>query len=106
MRQLPSNYYPGRFHTGGVADQFKLPVAKISGTCSAVVGLIDGAPETQATWLEIGLAATQLNIACVGTGMFSKLKGGFTFVGERGRIRIDLVYSGLNGVGGNGTVDK
>lgn len=28
------------------------------------------------------------------------------FVGERGRIRIDLVYSGLKGVGGNGLVNS
>ena len=89
-----------------MADQFKLPVATCSGACSAVVVLIDGAPETEATWFEIGLAATQLNIACVCAGIFSKLKGEFIFVGERGRIRIDLVYSGLNGVGGNGTVNS
>ncbi|KAL2052377.1 hypothetical protein ABVK25_007249 [Lepraria finkii] len=75
IRQLPSKHYPGRFHTGVVADQFKLPVATCSGACSAVVVLIDGAPETEAAWFENGLAATQLNIACVGAGIFSKLKG-------------------------------
>ena len=73
-----------------------------------IADLVLGETEELATWWEIGLAAAQVNLACVSTGILSKLKGGYTFVGQMGRIRIELVYANVDvgAGGGDGAVDS
>lgn len=53
-----------------------------------------GADDDVSTWLAVGAAATQLNIACVHGFAFPLKLGGWTAVGRDGRIGVALRYSG------------
>ena len=46
------------------------------------------------TWLEIGSAATQLNMACVDTFTFPVKIGGWTTAGSLDGIMVTLRFSG------------
>lgn len=46
------------------------------------------------TWLEIGAAATQLNMACVNTFSLPVKIGGWTTAGSLHRITVILHFSG------------
>ena len=48
--------------------------------------------EDTSTWLAIGAAATQLNMACVNSFSFPIKIGGWTTVGRNDRIRVDLEF--------------
>ena len=102
IRQLNDNHIPGDFHTRGLMDQYRLPVTKAHGTCAVLVDMEDGRKDDGGTWLGISLAATQLNIVCVGTGTFPKNQGGYTNAGLHDGVRVVLMYmpplnSGLEG---------
>jgi len=106
IRQLPSNHRIGYFHTGGVTDQFQLPNRKTTRTCTVDVEIASGSVEVGGTWLGVGLAATQLNMACVGTYAFPQYQGGYTFAGSEERLKITRRYSRGSGVEFNETVAK
>lgn len=100
IRKLPSNHIIGTFHSIGADDQFRLPVTETSGSCRAEVkmGRLD---EDSGTWFAIGMAATQLNMACVNAFTFPVKIGGWTTAGRGKRINVTLAYSGTReGLGG------
>ena len=106
IRQLPNNHIIGYFHTGGVADQFQLPKRKTTRTCTVVVEIASGSAQVGGTWLGVGLATTQLNMACVGTYAFPQYQGGYTFAGSEEGLKITLRYSGSSGNELNETVAR
>lgn len=106
IHQLPSTYQAGSFHTGGVSDEFRLPVVRTRASCRVYVTLEERPTEEEATWIRIKMAATQLCIACLIPGRAMKTKGGYTFAGERERIRIDVQPSALSHVRSNRTVER
>jgi hypothetical protein len=61
------------------------------------------AEEVCGTWLSVGAAATQLNMACVGTYSLRQFYGGYTFAGSGDGVKITLSYSGGSGNEANGT---
>lgn len=64
--------------------------------------------DDEGSWLQVSMAAGQLNTACVGAGAFTQLQGGYTYTGRTDGIKVTLMYMARNGVGvvgaGNGTV--
>ena len=85
-------------------DRYQLPVTKAHGTCVVLVDMEDGRKDDGGTWLGVSLAATQLNIVCVGTGAFPIYQGGYTNTGLSDGVRVVLMYmppsnSGLEGNG-------
>ncbi|KAM0801923.1 hypothetical protein BDR22DRAFT_145536 [Usnea florida] len=95
IRELPSNHDIGNFRTGGPADQFRLPVTKEIGTCSVKVNIQPGLTGgVTSTWVAIGMAATQLNMACVNSFTFPIKIGGWTTTGARDGIVVTLRYAG------------
>lgn len=93
IRRLPSNHIIGNFHNGGDDNQFKLPVQKTSGSCTVEVKIQSGFSEDTCTWLGVGAAATQLNMACVNVFSFPVKIGGWTTAGNVERITIILHFS-------------
>ncbi|CAF9918649.1 MAG: hypothetical protein ALECFALPRED_000775 [Alectoria fallacina] len=94
VRKLPSNHIIGSFHKGGAADQFRLPVEKTSGSCTVEVRIQTGFDGDTSTWLEVGAAATQLNMACVNKFTFPVKIGGWTTAGRADRITVLLRFPG------------
>ena len=94
IRELPSNHIIGYFHTDGDDDQFRLPVERTSGSCTVEVRMQTGFRDDTSTWLEVGSAATQLNMACVNTFTFPVKIGGWTTAGRLERITVMLHFSG------------
>lgn len=92
--ELPSNHIIGIFHTTGPPDQFSLPLQKTSGSCSVEVRIQSGFSKETSTWLAIGAAASQLNMACVSSFGFPVRVGGWTEAGSGERITVLLHYSG------------
>ena len=87
MLALPSTPDIGHFHTIGRDDGFKLPVFERHRDCEI---LIEGPQNmvSKSSWLAIGLAATELNMACLDNE--ARTAGGTTFTGEADRIKITL----------------
>ena len=73
-------------------NQFQLPVEKSHGTCLVRVKMREGLEYDEGTWLGVSLAATQLNIVCVGTSLFTANQGGNTTAGLYDGILISLTY--------------
>lgn len=69
------------------------------GTCAVVVAMKAGVHESGGTWLAVSLAASLLNMACVGTGRVSRLQGGWTTSGAQEGVNVTLGYfpSGAEG---------
>lgn len=95
IRLLPSNHIIGNFHNAGADDQFRLPVQKTSGSCTVEVKIQSGFRDDTSTWLGVGAAATQLNMACVDTFSFPVKIGGWTTTGSVERITVILHYAGM-----------
>ena len=92
IRLLPDSLEPGVFHTDGLADEFKLPVNKISRTCEIGVRLVDAYKGgVTGTWREIRDAAAVVAETCYnGRGIEST--GGEILLGTR--ILISLFRAG------------
>lgn len=56
--------------------------------------------------MTVGLAATQLNMACVGTYSLRNFHGGFTFAGSGEGVKVTLRYSGASGAELNETFEE
>ena len=54
------------------------------------------------SWLEVGLAATQLSLACAGAGGSFGTTGGIVELGDHGTIDVSLEYSGSGSGSGPG----
>lgn len=64
LRQLPSTQDVGTFHTGGAFDQYRLPVTKVSGSCTVIVETANGGSSIDSTsWLGLHVAAMELSMA-------------------------------------------
>ena len=85
LRALPSSPDVGIFHTGGSSDGFQLPVFERYRKCEVLIEGSNG----RSSWLEIGLAAIELNMACLESGPASNT-GGTTYVSPYNRIKITL----------------
>ena len=107
IRQLRDNHIDGEFHRKGTMNQWQLPVVKSHRTCAVMVDMKDGIVNEMGTWLGVSLAATQLNMVCVGTSMFPEYQGGYTTAGMYDGVKVQLMYVPPDGpVGvGNGTGD-
>lgn len=92
--ELPSNHIIGIFHTAGTPNQFQLPLLKTSGSCTVTVKMQSGFSDDTSTWLGVGAAASQLNMACVSSFGFPVKIGGWTTAGRLERINILLHFSG------------
>ena len=53
-----------------------------------------GFSEDGGTWLAVGAAATQLNMACVNALALPLKVGGWTSVGREERVTVTLLFSG------------
>lgn len=106
IRQLNDNGRPGIFHSKGIHNEWQLPVVRSHHTCAVVVSMREGIKEVEGTWLSISLAATQLNIVCVGTSRFPTYQGGTTHAGLYDGVKVKLMYiePGKSSLGVNGTI--
>ena len=99
IRLLPDSLEPGAFHTVGLANQFKLPVNKISRTCKIYVRLVDGYTGVViGTWREIRDAAAVVAETCYnGRGIEST--GGEVLLGTKILISLfradSIIVSGV-----------
>ncbi|KAL9103966.1 MAG: hypothetical protein Q9163_001028 [Psora crenata] len=90
IRLLPDSPKPGPFHTGGLADEFKLPVNKIIRTCEIEVRLVDAyTGGVMSTWREIRDAAAVVAETCYNGRGIETIK---QYVLEK-RLRSELVDS-------------
>ena len=65
IRRLPDSLEPGAFHTIGLADEFKLPVNKISRTCKIDVRLMNAyTVRVMGTWRAVRDAAAVVAETC------------------------------------------
>ena len=95
---LPNTQKLGRFHTGGVADEFRLPVNAIARTCEVKVRLVElWEGRVIGTWTEIRATAAMVADECYhGHGM--EYTGGEILLGRN--ILISLVRADSNIVSG------
>ncbi|KAL8794669.1 MAG: hypothetical protein Q9195_002744 [Heterodermia aff. obscurata] len=101
LRALPSSPNIASFHTGGPGDGYQLPTFERYKDCEALIELRGGA--VRSSWLEIGLAALEVNAACLTTE--AGTAGAVTFTGVGDRIKITLRGTVRNGaVGGNSSM--
>ncbi len=64
-----------------------------------LVKIQSGFSEDTSTWNLVGIAATQLNMACVNSFTFPVKVGGWTTAGSAETVIIKLYYSGpMNGI--------
>ena len=101
---LPDSQKLGLFHTGGLADEFRLPVHATARTCEIKVQLVESYEGRElGTWTEVRATAAMVADECYyGHGM--EHTGGETLL--RRNILISLVRTGsviLSGVG-NATI--
>ncbi len=59
-----------------------------------LVEIQSGFDEDTSTWNQVGIAATQLNMACVNSFTFPVKVGGWTSAGSAERVIIKLYFSG------------
>ena len=89
LRLLPDSPKVGSFHTGGIADDFRLPLYETVNTCEIEVRLVDAYKGgVVGTWREIKNAAGGVAETCY-NGHGLEFTGGDVLVG--GRILISLV---------------
>lgn len=85
LRQLPSSPESIQFCTGPDRKCF-LPVTKIHEKCRIIIQLDSVASTERSSWIEIGLAALELDIGCESGGR----TGGSTRVGQNNNILIAI----------------
>lgn len=98
--RLPYSPGKGTFHNDGDIDAFSLPVYKSWGSCNITIILGgNGSRTEESSWLEIGMAATEVNEVCrIGEG-----SGGKIMVGVKNGIWIKL---SRYGIGRGGAVER
>ncbi|KAL8715876.1 MAG: hypothetical protein Q9220_000543 [cf. Caloplaca sp. 1 TL-2023] len=79
LRALPSRPQIANIHTGGVDDGFQLPTFERYKNCEVLIEGATANTNVESSWLEIGLAATQLNDACLVVNVGRV--GGLTYTG-------------------------
>lgn len=87
IRRLPNDFDKGTFHTDGQKDTFRLPIYESWGSC--IVAVVLGGRETvtdKSSWLEISLAAIELNEVC----RVGEITGGKIMAGATNKIWIKL----------------
>lgn len=103
---LPHSHAIGTFHSTGPDDLFKTPYATSYGQCGITIHFDNPTDKDEASWLGIGIAATQLNAACArhGEGRGLAHNGGWITAGENSRLKVTLHKKKLNTIKSNGTV--
>lgn len=97
LRALPSFQDTGEFHAGGPADMFRLPVTQIYGSCTVVVELAGGHRSEMGSWMEVGLAANQLNMECVDSDANPATMGGGTICGRTNGVVVKIRETLMSG---------
>lgn len=87
----------GTFHAGDSADGFQLPVTQAYGSCTVIVELTGGHQTETGSWMEVGLAASELNMACVDTDDNPSRMGGWTTTGRANGVVITVRETMMNG---------
>ena len=88
LRALPSDGEEAIFHSGGADDGYKLPLFERYKDCEVLVETIRPNVAPVSSWVEIGLAATELNMACFTS--LGTAPGATTFCGGRDMVKITL----------------
>ena len=88
MRALPIVPDITTFHTGGHDDGYKLPTFERFKDCEVLIEGLGPMGVSRSSWLEVGLAATELNMACLDNAQTSP--GGVTYTGAANGIKITL----------------
>lgn len=94
MRALPNLPDIGNFHIGPGRDaNYQLPVFERYKDCEVLIELATPTTVSRTSWLAVGLAATQLNIACVNDKEASL--GGKTAIGDARSNDIKITIRGF-----------
>lgn len=80
----------GIFHVGGNPDTFRLPVEQTYGSCTVSVELAGGHQRETGSWMEVGLAANQVNMACVDPAEGAAKMGGWTTSGRANGVVVTI----------------
>lgn len=97
LRALPSFQDMGTFHPLGPADLFQLPVTRVYGSCTVNVELAGGHQTETGSWVEVGLAADQLNMACVDREDNAVRMGGRTTSGRANGVVVTVRETLMSG---------
>ena len=88
MRALPTVPDITTFHTGGDDDGYKLPTFERFKNCEILIEGLGPSGISRSSWIEVGLAATELSLACLDNEHSSP--GGVTYTGAANGIKITL----------------
>lgn len=95
--KLPKTDTTGAFHSGGPADDFKLPFVATKGTCSVRIAIVDDWNwQETADWHEVATEAAALWYGCKAAVVESWFVGASTTAGKRGKIGVTFQYSSGN----------
>lgn len=93
LRAFPSDAKEAVFHIGGPDDGYRLPVVQRYADCEVLVETAELAADNPvSSWVEIGLAAMELNTVCF-TAYGGKI-GGTTYCGGGNGVKISLRGAG------------
>lgn len=87
----------GTFHARDPADMFQLPVTQKYGSCTVNVELAGGHQTETGSWVEVGLAADQLNMACVDRDDHPVRMGGSTTSGRANGLVVSVRETLMSG---------
>ena len=85
---LPESLTPGIFHTGGLEDSYRLPKTIQYESCRVIVSLDNG--QELSSWHRISYSAAMVVFSCARTYALLPRTGGYTYVGDNGRIKISV----------------
>ncbi|KAL8836807.1 MAG: hypothetical protein Q9170_002768 [Blastenia crenularia] len=89
LRALESDAESAVFHNGPPGDGYQLPTFERYKDCEVLIETVNPGDDPVSSWAEIGLAAMELNMACLGGGS-SLYYGGATFCGGGDMVKITL----------------
>lgn len=89
LRALDTDSEEGVFHNGGPGDGYQLPLFERYKDCEVLIETVAPGDDPVSSWAEIGLAATELNMACLSAAS-SNYFGGVTFCGGGNMVKISL----------------
>ena len=93
----------GEFHIGDPFNEWSLPVSRTAGYCKVSVEMYNLGIRDRASWLQINLALTRLNMQCA-SKYRSRYAGGWMLTGAENEIRVAIEYQPRRG-GRNETLD-
>ena len=92
IHDLSDGVRPGRFHNGEPWDEWSLPISHSSGYCKVTVSMAIASNSETASWLQVKLAATQLNLACA-SKYKTRYAGGTVSTGSRNDINVTIDWN-------------